>query len=149
MKQIWFIGTAALALSSVGCNGDAIVAPPTTETIAVTVVTRSPDAGEVYPSLEVIPGAGTISFKVTRQALCQTIVTAGLNRTDHALSIVSHVSSDPAAFCLANPAVVQLVDYSGTIAVAEAGRYGVRVFEGEQGRDPVLVGSGTVLVPTT
>jgi hypothetical protein len=75
--------------------------------------------------------------------MCATRVDARINRSGQVLSVVSRVSSDPAALCAAN---VTVVDYQGTINIASGGSYLVRVFEAEGDNDPQLIASAAVSV---
>jgi len=119
------------------------IAPLATEPLAVTVQTRGPVQGEPIPAVHISGGLGAVAVAVTRYGMCATRVDARVNRSGQVLSVVSRVSSDPAALCLA---MITVVDYQGTIKVSSGGSYLVRVFEAEGDNDPKLIGSAAVSV---
>ena len=119
--------------------------PATPEPLAVSVQTRSPDQGEQVPAVTITGGVASVTMKVTRGGLCATRVEAGLSREPGDLTVVAHVSYDPAAVCLA---VIRVVDYTGTISNLMAGSYRVRVFEEEAGTTRLL-GSSVVSVSSS
>ena len=131
-------------LSQTSC-GEALTAPATSEILPVSVHTRSPNAGEIVPTVRVSGGMGYVAVSVTRPAMCATIVSAGVSRRGDELAIVAHVAPNPAALCAA---VVQtlVVDYGGIINSVKPGTYRVRVFEAVADGEAKLIGSGTVSV---
>jgi hypothetical protein len=133
-----------LATGLVACHDSTgLNAPLATEPLAVSIQTRSPVQGESLPTVHISGGLGAVAIVVTRRGMCATRVDARINRSGQVLSVVSRVSSDPAALCAAN---VTVVDYQGTINVASGGSYIVRVFEAEGDNDPQLIGSAAVSV---
>jgi hypothetical protein len=131
-------------LSQTSCN-EPLTAPSTSEILPVLVQTRSPNTGEIVPTVRVSGGMEYVAISVTRQAMCATIVSAGVNRRGDELAIVAHVAPNPAALCASDlPNFV--VDYGGIINPVNPGTYRVRVFEGIGDGEPKLIGSGTVSV---
>ncbi|SRR6266542_1591775 len=136
-----------LAAAVISCRGAApLTAPPTSESLAVSVQTRSATAGESIPTVRISGEAGAVTVKVTRAAMCGTLVNAGVSRGANALAVVAHVSTNPAADCIAVSPVSWVVDYAGTITGVAAGSYTVRVFEGAGDNEPRLIGSASVSV---
>jgi predicted small secreted protein len=132
------------ALSQASCGGDP-TAPPTSEILPVSVQTRLAVPGEVIPTTHISGGQGNVTVQVTTLGACATVVGAGVRRGSHELAIVSHVSADPAAMCLAD-LVARATDYQGTIASLAEGSYRVRVFESFMGATPRLIGTAVVTV---
>lgn len=131
-------------LSQTSC-GEPLTAPATSEILPVSVQTRSPNTGEIVPTVRASGGMGYVAVSVTRQAMCATIVTAGVSRVGDALAVVARVSSNPAAMCIAGVQTM-VVDYGGIINSVNPGTYRVRVFEVVADGEPKLIGSGTVSV---
>jgi hypothetical protein len=121
------------------------VAPPTSENLSVSVQHRAPAPGEGIPRLQLAAGAGSVTIRVSRPALCGTLVTAGVSRGTRDLTIVARVSPDPLALCAASVSPY-VVDYEGTVSALAPGDYEVRVFEGMADREPRFLGSGAVRV---
>ncbi|SRR6266540_3865357 len=133
-----------LATAVISCRGAApLTAPPTSESLAVSVQTRSPTAGESIPTVRISGASGTVTVKVSRRAMCGTLVNAGVSRSVNVLAVVARVSTNPAADCIA---MFLVVDYAGTITGVAAGSYTVRVFEGEGDNEPRLIGTASVSV---
>jgi hypothetical protein len=86
-----------------------------------------------------------VAVSVTRQAMCATIVSAGVSRRGDELSVVARVAPNPAALCISDLQTF-VVDYGGIINSVRAGTYRVRVFEAVADGEPKLIGSGTVNV---
>lgn len=137
----------ACVVFQLSCDAGQLAAPPTSEQLAVTVTRRTAMPGEVVPTIRVSGGAIAIAFQVSRQALCGTIVDAGLGRAQHELSVVARVWSDPLADCATIPRSA-LVDYSGKILVVAPGSYLVRIFDANGNETPRLIGSAVATVPT-
>jgi hypothetical protein len=135
---------ASTALSQASCGGDP-TAPQTSEILPVSVQTRLAIPGEVIPTVRISGGQGNVVIQATTVGVCATVVDAGVSRGPHELSIVSHVSPNPAAICIA---MVQpyVADYVGTIGSLAEGSYRVRVFESSFGVKPRLIGSAVVTV---
>ena len=131
-------------LSQTSC-GEALTAPATSEILPVSVHTRSPNAGEIVPTVRVSGGMGYVAVSVTRTAMCATLVSAGVSRGANELAVVAHVGPNPAAMC-ASVLQTQVVDYGGIINAVGAGTYRVRVFEAILDGAPKLIGSATVSV---
>jgi hypothetical protein len=131
-------------LSQTSCN-EPLTAPATSEILPVSVQTRSPNTGEIVPTVRVSGGMEFVAVSVTRQAMCATIVSAGVSRRGDELSVVARVSPNPAAQCASDvPPLV--VEYGGIINSVNPGTYRVRVFEAIADGEPKLIGSGTVSV---
>jgi hypothetical protein len=131
-------------LSQVSCGGDP-TAPPASEVLPVSVQTRLAIPGEAIPTVRISGGQGNITIQVTTIGMCATVVDAGISRRVHDLVIVSHVSPNPAAACIAM-VQAKAADYQGTITSLSEGSYRVRVFEGLFGAPPRLIGSANVTV---
>lgn len=112
----------------------------------MTVVTRTAAQGEPVPSFEVTQSTGqTLTIKVTRPAMCATIVNAFIARSPSRIAVVSHVSGNPAANCVPIPPN-EVVDYSGTVSGLTPGRYLIQIFEGEGDAPAGFVGSLSINV---
>ena len=97
----------------------------------MTVVTRTAAQGEPVPAFQVTQSTGqTLNIKVTRPAMCATIVNSFIARGPNRIAIVSHVSPNPLANCVPIPPN-EVVDYSGTVSGLTAGKYLIQIFEGE------------------
>jgi hypothetical protein len=123
--------------------GENPTAPRTSELLPVTVHTRTPTAGETVPTVQLSGGAGSVTMRVTRGALCATIVTAGVTLEIGGLAIVTRVSSNPNIVCLGE---YQVVDYAGTIFSLPSGKYRVRIFEAQEDGKPQQISTGIVTV---
>jgi hypothetical protein len=119
--------------------------PATPEPLAVSLQTRSWTQGEPVRLVSITGGVAAVTMKVTRPGFCATRVEAGLSREPGDLTVVAHVSYNPAAIC---PAVITVLDYTGTISNLMAGSYRVRVFEEESGTTHLL-GSAVVSVSSS
>ena len=148
MKHGVSVGVLVATVLATACLGgdNGPVAPNATEPFDVTVTNRTAADGEPFPVSVVTAGPGQLTVKVTRHALCGTIVHAFVFRATTEIDIVTHVSSDPAANCGTIPANA-VVDYEGTITAVVPARYNVRLFEGEGDAAPKLLGSGVITVP--
>lgn len=138
---------ALVASSLVACRdttGLTVIAPATSEQLAVSVHERRPNLRERVPTVRISGGTGSVTIEVTRPGMCATIVDAGLSRAPGDLAVVARVSSDPAALC--GPILTHVVDYKGTITMLSAGAYRVRVFDAGWPNNPRLIGSATVSV---
>jgi hypothetical protein len=82
-------------------------------------------------------------MRVTRGALCATVVTAGVKREIGGLAIVTRVSSNPGIFCIEQYSVV---DYAGTVFSLPSGKYRVRIFEAQEDGKPQEISTGIVTV---
>ena len=135
------VGLFAIALAA-GCGGDGNpVAPDATEPFPVNVATRVAAQGEPVPAFQVTQATGlTWIIKVTRPAMCATIVNSFIWRGTYQIAIVSHVSPDPTANCAPIPPN-EVVDYTGSIFGLAHGRYLIQIFEGEGDRPPGFMGS--------
>jgi hypothetical protein len=129
-------------LSQASCR-DGPIAPKTSEVLPVTVQTRAAASGETVPTVRLSGGSGSLTVRVTRGAMCGTIVTAGVNRELGELAIVARVSDNPRLACIGQYLVV---DYEGTITSLRGGRYQVRIFESVTDGKPQLISSGMVTV---
>jgi hypothetical protein len=87
---------------------------------------------------------GELVVRVTRPALCMTLVSAAVNRAPLRIDIVSHVSSNPNADCDMAGLSSYVVDYAGTVGSLPPGSYVVRVFEGTGDQSPRFLGSTKV-----
>jgi hypothetical protein len=134
----------SILLSQASCRGD-LSAPPTSESMPVSVQTRMATPGETIPTVSISGGEGNVRIQVTTVGTCATIVDAGISRAPHELAIVTHVWPNPAAMCIAM-VQAQAADYQGTITSLTEGRYRVRVFESLFGAAPRLIGSAVVTV---
>ena len=121
------------------------IAPPTSENLSVSVQHRAPAPGEGIPRLQLAAGAGSVTIRVSRHALCGTLVSAGVSRGTRDLTIVARVSPDPLAMCAASVSPY-VVDYEGTVSALAPGDYEVRVFEGIADREPGFLALGRVRV---
>jgi len=131
-------------LSQTSCN-EPLTAPSTSEILPVSVQTRSPNTGEIVPTVRISGGMEYVAVSVTRQAMCATIVSAGVSRRGDELSVVARVGANPAALCAMGSSTF-VVDYGGIINSVNPGTYRVRVFEAVADGEPKLIGSGTVSV---
>jgi hypothetical protein len=131
-------------LSQTACN-EPLTAPSTSEILPVSVQTRSPNTGEIVPTVRVSGGMEFVAVSVTRQAMCATIVSAGVSRAGDQLAVVARVAPNPAALCASGLSTF-VVDYGGIINSVNSGTYRVRVFEAVADGEPKLIGSGTVSV---
>jgi hypothetical protein len=138
---------AITLLVAPGCRSSEPVAPNASEPLPVSVQTRTAAQNELIPAIHASPGPGSVTIRVTRGAMCATLVSAAVNRGAGAVDIVSRVSADPTANCAPNP-VRQVVDYTGAVNSLSAGTYRIRVFEGEGDRTPKFIGSASVTVPS-
>jgi hypothetical protein len=129
-----------------GCRSLDPVAPGATEPLPVSVQTRTAARIEFIPKIHAIPGAGSVTIRVTRGAMCATLVTAAVSLGVGEIDVVSQVSGDPTAHCAPIPAN-QVVDYTGTVNSLSAGAYRIRVFEGEGDGPPKFIGSVSIRVP--
>jgi hypothetical protein len=129
-----------------GCRTSEPVSPSATEPLPVSVRTRTAAQRELIPTINAVPGAGSVTIRVTRGAMCATLVRAAVNRGVGEIDLVSQVSADPTANCAPIP-VRQVVDYTGTVDSLSAGAYRVRVFEGEGDGPPKFMGSASITVP--
>jgi hypothetical protein len=127
------------------CDAGQLAAPSTSEQLAVTVQNRTAMPGEVVPTIHVSGGVFSVAFQVSRQAMCGTIVEAGLGRGQHELSVVARVWSGALADCFTIPRSA-LVDYSGKILVVAPGSYLVRIFDANGNETPRLIGSARATV---
>jgi hypothetical protein len=127
------------------CDAAQLAAPSTSEQLAVTVQNRTAMPGEVVPTIHVSGGVFSVAFQVSRQAMCGTIVEAGLARGQHELSVVARVWSGALADCATIPPSA-LVDYNGTILVTAPGSYLVRIFDANGNETPHLIGSAGAIV---
>jgi hypothetical protein len=139
----YFRALLVLGLASQASCSEQLIAPATPEILPVSVQTRSPAPNEKIPTVQLSGGSGALTIRVTRAAMCATIVSAGVSRRGDELAIVARVSSDPLALCIG---IYQVVDYQGTITSLRAGRYQVRIFEAIADGTPQLIGSGAVTV---
>jgi hypothetical protein len=128
-----------------GCESPEPAAPSATEPLPVSVQTRTAAPTKLIPMISATPGAGSVTIRVTRRALCATLVSAAVNRGVGEIDVVSQVSADPAAHCAPIPAS-KVVDYTGTVDALSAGTYRIRVFEGEGERTPKFIGSASITV---
>jgi hypothetical protein len=131
-------------LSQASCS-EPLTAPATSETLPVSVQTRSPNTDEIVPTVRVSGGMSYVAVSVTRQAMCATLVSAGVSRVGDAIAVVARVAPNPAAQC-ASDSPNLVVDYGGIINSVGAGTYRVRVFEAIADGEPKLIGSATVNV---
>ena len=136
---------AALAIVP-GCRSAELVVPEATETLPVSVQHRTKAEGESTPTIHVSPSAGSVTIRVTRHALCGTLVSAAVHRGVGEIDVVSRLSNNPSALCAATIPDFIVVDYSGTVSSLAAGTYRIRVFEGEGYDPPRFVGSVSVTV---
>jgi type IV pilus biogenesis protein CpaD/CtpE len=118
------------------------IVPETTEPLALTVETRPPVAGERLPAIDVTGLAGAVRVRVARSDLPCAVADATVRRTSGALTVVAHVSGNPAALCAGG----SVVEYSSVIDELPAGFYRVRVYEAVFDDLPHLLGTKTVLV---
>ena len=136
--------TVALQLS---CGQtESPTAPEATEPFPVTIQTREAAKGEAVPTVHAVAGAGSITIRVTRRALCATIVDATVRRGTGQVDIVAHVWPNPAALCAAVLSNT-VVDYTGTLSALPSGPYLIRVFDGNTNGSPPFIGSVTINVP--
>lgn len=146
MKPTIF-ATSILAMvlaAQLGCSGAAPTAPDATEPLPVTVQTRTPAPAEAIPAVYASSVSGELVVRVTRPALCATIVSAAVSRAPQRIDIVSHVSPNPAALCSMAGLAGEVVDYVGTVGSLPPGPYLVRVFEGLGDATPRFIGSASV-----
>ena len=129
-------------LSQTSC-GDNPIAPKTSEPLPVTVQTRAAAPGETVPTVQISGGGGSLTVRVTRGALCATIVTAGVKREIGGFAIVTRVSSHPGIFCIDS---FQVVDYQATIFSLPSGKYRVSVFEAVEDGKAQQISTGIVTV---
>ena len=130
-----------------GCRSSELVAPEASEPLPVSVQHRTAAPGESIPTIHATAGIGSLTLRVTRHALCATIVDAAVNRGVDEIDVVAHVWNNPAALCAATIPPQFVVDYAGTVSSLPAGTYRLRVFEGV-GKGPThFIGSMTVTVP--
>jgi hypothetical protein len=131
---------ATTLLVQSGCASSDLIAPKVSEALAITMVNRAPEPGETIPSIHVLAGP-LINVRVTTQPVsCLSIVTAGIKRAPTEITIVSHVTADPAVACLA-AVTNQVLDYSGSINGLALGTYRIRVFEAKGDQPPRFIGS--------
>jgi len=147
MKPPPVLPVLALTLFGLGCRNTEPVAPKASEPFPVSVQTRTAAEGEAIPTIHASPGAGSITIRVTRRAMCATLVSAAVSRGVDEIDVVSQVSADPTANC-APILAREVVDYAGTVRALSAGTYRVRVFEGEGDRTPEFIGTVSVTVPS-
>lgn len=146
MRQTSYLSLLLLStvLSQASCRGDP-TAPPISEILPVSVQTRLAIPGEVIPTVSISGGRGNVTIRVTTLGMCATVVEAGVSRAPRELAIVTHVSPNPAALCIAM-VQAKAADYQGTITSLSEGSYRVRVFEGLLGATPRLIASAVVTV---
>jgi hypothetical protein len=132
------LGTT-LVLQS-GCSSWDVIAPRVSEPLDVALSVRPPVAGETIPSIHVQTGPLLYVRVTTQTPGCAPVVTAGIKRTSDEITIVSHVSPNPAAQCLA-VVTNNVLDYSGSIDGLALGTYRVRVFEARGDQPPRFIGS--------
>jgi hypothetical protein len=128
------------------CRSSEPVAPSASEPFPVSVQTRIAAQSESIPTIHASAGTGSVTIRVTRGAMCATLVSAAVNRGVGEIDVVSQVSANPAANCAASP-IREVVDYSGTLNALSPGTYRIRVFEGEGDGTPKFIGSASVRVP--
>lgn len=138
---------AITLLIAPGCRSSEPVAPKASEALPVSVQTRTAAQSELIPTLHASPSAGSVTIRVTRGAMCATLVSAAVSRGVGEVDVVSQVSADPRANCAPIP-IREVVDYTGTVNSLSAGAYRIRVFEGEGDRPPKFIGSVSVTVPS-
>jgi hypothetical protein len=148
MKPSRYVTTAlALAmLVALGCRSSELVAPEASERLAVSVKHRTAVQGESVPTIHASAGVGSVTVRVTRHALCATLVSAAIKRGVNEIDVVSHVSNNPAAFCAATIPANHLVEYAGTVSSLAVGMYRIRVFESEGNEPAKYIGSMSVTV---
>lgn len=134
-----------MLLVASGCRSPEPVAPKVSESLSVSVQTRTAAQSELIPTIHASPGTASVTIRVTRAAMCATLVSAAVSRGVGELDVVSQVSAHPAANCAPIPART-VVDYTGTVNSLSAGAYRVRVFEGEGDRTPRFIGSVAITV---
>ena len=136
---------AIALLVEVGCQNSEPIAPSASEQLVVSVQTRAPLQGETVPAIHASPGSGSVTVRVTRGAMCATIVSAAVSRGVSQVDVVSQVSSNPAAVCAAIISTA-VVDYTGTVNSLASGTYRIRVFEGVGNGTPKFIGSVLVTI---
>src|SRR6476661_2570885 len=82
-----------------GCRSSELVAPEASEPLPVSVQHRTATPGESIPTIHATAGVGSVTIRVTRHALCATLVDATVNRGVGEIDVVSHVWNNPAALC--------------------------------------------------
>lgn len=141
MRQNWSM-YLVMAAGLASCKTADVIAPPTSEHLALSVQQRRPDAGEQVPRVTITGTQGAVTVAVTRPGMCNTIVNAGIGRAPGELAVVARLSpSTPAIGC---SMIVTVIDYSGTITNLPRDTYRVRVFEAEGDRQARLIGSALV-----
>ena len=138
---------AITLLVAPGCRSSEPVAPNASEPLPVSVQTRTAAQSDLIPTIHASPSAGSVTIRVTRGAMCATLVSAAVNRGVGEVDVVSRISADPTANCAPIPAR-EVVDYTGTVNSLSAGTYRIRIFEGEGDRTPKFIGSASVTVPS-
>jgi hypothetical protein len=135
---------SVVVVSTVACGGDP-TAPEASEPVPSFVVHRDRIPGERLPVVEISAVRGEIRVKVVRKAFCQTLVDAHIERRPGEIDVVTRVSDNPAALCLANFDFV--VEYTMTIAGVDRGSWDLRVFEGVGQEAAKFLDDGRVSVP--
>ena len=149
MKPSLSVATAlaVAALVALGCRSSELVAPDASEPLPVSVQHRTAAQGEATPTIHASAGVGSITLRVTRHALCATLVSAAVNRGVGEIDVVSQLWNNPSALCAATIPANHLVDYTGVVSSVTAGTYRIRVFEREGYGPTKFIGSTSVTVP--
>jgi hypothetical protein len=137
---------ALVVLVALGCRSSELVAPEASERLAASVQHRTAAQGESIPAIHASAGVGNVTVRVTRHALCATLVSAAVNRGAGEIDVVSHVSNHPAALCAATIPANHLVEYTGTVSSLAVGMHRIRIFESEGNEPAKYIGSMSVTV---
>mgnify|MGYP001168830000 CR=1 FL=1 len=138
---------AASALLLAACGDPtAPTAPIATEVLDAQVIYRVATAAERLPSVRATGNAGAITVRVSRPALCGTLVSARVARARGTVAVVASVAADPASLC-GQSLAVGVVEYSVLVARVPPGMWTVQVFEGLADGPPRFLADTQVRVP--